>query len=177
VQLGIYAGNGTQDREITPPTFAITFPLNSDLSPSIQSLGVSTTGYYRVNYPAGTQLVIGIVDAFSLFGGWAPTLTVASSSDSSCLNSISSPSLTVSLNTTSVSQCGVVGVQVSGGQAPYTFTVFPASGVTETYNVTSGVNDNYLSWVNNFGPSNQVAIGVRGLFHFCDMFSSSKLLL
>jgi hypothetical protein len=70
--------------------------------------------------------VVGLVDAFSRFGGWSGQLTVQDSSNTACLNSIGDPSLSLTLNTTQVSTCDVVGVQVDGGEAPYTFTVVSA---------------------------------------------------
>ncbi|KAL4064403.1 hypothetical protein V8B97DRAFT_338646 [Scleroderma yunnanense] len=109
-----------------PPYNLIIVAANDICGDALEQLGdfetLSTT--YTVNLPAGSQVVLSLEDA-SGAEAWSGTITVADSSDSSCLSSAPTPTPTLIPTTTST------GVPTSTVYAPAGAAnagVAPASG-------------------------------------------------
>lgn len=56
-----------------------TYPINSTKAPSLSTYGTGETNYMELApYPPGTEIVMGMVDAFGNSGGWSNPYTVQS---------------------------------------------------------------------------------------------------
>lgn len=167
-------GQNTDGASITPPFYGFNVPLGG--IPSLELFGSQTTADYQIKQPAGTQLILSFTDIFSNFGGFSPVYTIQPSSDSSCLENRQA-TLSVAINTTDVSTCGVVGAQISGGgQPPYTVTTVPVDSVTQTFNITLPSSDNYLSFVNTLQPGLSIE-AVQLCYELISRCSGSRFVL
>lgn len=154
-----------EDTPITQPFYVFSIPVNG--TPSIQAVeNLSGSGQYQsgqigINYPSGTRLILGVVDAFANFAGWSSVYTVQDGSSDSCLDEVRDAELSLNLNTTSVNACDVVGLEISGGRPPYTVSTAQLDSVVNAFNITLPQSDNYLSFVTDIQPGARFVFAVR----------------
>ncbi|KAG2127600.1 uncharacterized protein EDB93DRAFT_201940 [Suillus bovinus] len=109
----------------------------NDIGPSPHTLlafeagGALTTtqihedGLWQVNHPAGSQLLLALVDSFGNSGGVLPTVFTVASGSSDCLPALPTfaVSPTIITNVTRIEPCGSWQMSISGGIPPYTITL------------------------------------------------------
>ncbi|TFY73611.1 hypothetical protein EWM64_g10401 [Hericium alpestre] len=109
------------------------YPL--DGSPTVTFVGMDPSDLsWQVNYPAGSQLMLALIDADGNSGGVMPSiLTVAV------------PSVTANV-TQDLAACEPLGLTIRGGTRPYTVSVVGIDSAVS--NFTLGPRDDIFTWTN-----------------------------
>ncbi|KAF9221067.1 hypothetical protein BS17DRAFT_712566 [Gyrodon lividus] len=116
--------------------------------------------HWQVRYPAGTQLLLALVDSLGTSFGIFPTLFTITPGSKHCQTQSSRAPQTTQLKISSsvfgdLVPCGTWDLFVSGGRAPYTVRIVSlASGTMYNFSVPFGKN--VFSYTNHGGIVGQV---------------------
>ncbi|KAF8188462.1 hypothetical protein K438DRAFT_1833598 [Mycena galopus ATCC 62051] len=145
-----------------PPLYMMAFAV--DGTPSTSFIGTNQSNLtWTVNYPVGTQLVLGVVDSLGHSGGIdSPVYTVTDGATTQCVPATTpEPGFKISGNVTDVLQtCQPWGLTIEGGTPPYNITIAQMNSPNVT-NATLGPIDTVFTYINRMEPGNQL-IGKNG---------------
>lgn len=158
IAVTIIESNGAKS---TPPYYMIAYPLEG--TPRTYPLGETKDKLqWQMDYEAGTQLLLQVVDSEGVTGGIEndPFVSVAGSS-TACVqadspNAESAQAFSISANITGPSDrlatCDYWGLTVTGGQWPYTWSLVASQSPVVT-NVTSvSEKEDTFTYVNRADP-------------------------
>ncbi|TDL26558.1 hypothetical protein BD410DRAFT_825708 [Rickenella mellea] len=111
---------------------------------------------WTVPYPAGTQLLLSMVDSKGVQGGVSGVVTVADGPSSACIPTPITTTFAVTVNTTMLNTCDPLDITISGGTRPYSVVVVIAND-TE-FSVPLSPNVNRYTWYNRAAPGQQVLV-------------------
>ncbi|KAJ7813931.1 hypothetical protein B0H14DRAFT_2182083, partial [Mycena olivaceomarginata] len=145
-----------------PPFYIMAFPVGG--SPITSFIGTDPSNLtWTVRHPAGTRLLLGVVDSAGNSGGVdVPLYTVIEGATTQCIPpAVAAAPFNVTANVTDVlTTCQPWGLTIRGGTPPYNVTL-AALNATEMTNVTLGPNDTVFTYINRAEPGTQM-IGVNG---------------
>ncbi|KAG6917203.1 hypothetical protein DXG01_003407 [Tephrocybe rancida] len=164
----------------TAPYYMIAFAV--DGTPSTSLIGSDSSRLaWVVDQPAGSKLLLNVVDSTGSSGGTSAILyTVTCTSPlnilvkavlmychftagqlTSCLPKNAAIGFSVSSNATggAISTCDPWGLTIKGGQSPYTVTL-AAVGSPSITNVTMNAGDNLYTYINRASPSGAILAAI-----------------
>ncbi|KAF7346714.1 hypothetical protein MSAN_01809500 [Mycena sanguinolenta] len=154
---------GTDQSDLT---WTVMYPVGEFLFPFPSELSIGASARAANLESAGTQLVLGVVDALGQSGGIDPPLyTVIEGATTQCVpTTLSDPTsgFKISANVTDVlNTCQPWGLTIEGGTPPYNITLAELNSGTVT-NVTMGPIDTVFTYINRISPGGQI-IHVRSV--------------
>ncbi|KAF8063533.1 hypothetical protein FPV67DRAFT_251192 [Lyophyllum atratum] len=142
------------------PYYMIAFAV--DGTPTTSLIGSDSNSLaWIVNQPAGTKMLLNVVDSTGSSGGTSALIyTVASGQSTSCLvNTATGFSLSSNATNDEISTCDPWGLVIRGGKSPYTVTL-AAVGSPSVTNVTMPVGDNAYTYINRADPNGSILAAI-----------------
>ncbi|KAJ6502912.1 hypothetical protein C8R47DRAFT_218917 [Mycena vitilis] len=139
------AANGADNG--VPPFYLTAFPVGG--TPITAFIGTNASNLsWQVQYPTGTQLLLGAVDSKGSTGGIGTSLyTVTAGASTECIPPTSTD-FNITANVTNIlTACQPWGLKVQGGTPPYTVTIVELDSPLVT-NVTMGPTDSVFTYIN-----------------------------
>ncbi|KAF9565450.1 hypothetical protein CPC08DRAFT_720534 [Agrocybe pediades] len=153
--------NNTQG---TPPYYMMAFAVNQ--TPITSLIGTDPDNLsWTVTHPAGSKLLLSVVDATGSAGGVPPQfLTVITGPKTDCVVSpVTTPAFEVSANVTGDLQtCQPWGLRIKGGSPPYVVTLAEINSPIIT-NVTIPNGLDAFTYINRADPDRQLIAGISDL--------------
>ncbi|KAF8193737.1 hypothetical protein BJ912DRAFT_229914 [Pholiota molesta] len=141
----------------TPPYYMIAFAVGK--TPVTTFIGTDEKNLnWTVTEPAGSQLVLSVVDANGSAGGIQPRMfTVNEGMNTQCVTTPTlTPAFTITSNVTGdLETCQPWGLTVNGGVPPYIVTL-GALGSPVVTNVSMPLGDNMYTFINRAAPNRQL---------------------
>ncbi|KAI0043042.1 hypothetical protein FA95DRAFT_1465696, partial [Auriscalpium vulgare] len=136
-----------------PPFYLVAYALAGSTTVS-PMLADGAALRWQVNLPAGSELLLGVVDSAGHSGGVAnQTWTVADGDSAACLPPVPASAPAIAANVTrDLGACQPLGLTMRGGVPPYTVSVVSPGAGTVT-NTTLGPGDDALAYVNPAAPN------------------------
>ncbi|KAJ7676634.1 hypothetical protein DFH06DRAFT_611904 [Mycena polygramma] len=143
------AGNGV------PPFYLMAFPVGGKPITSFVGTNASDLSW-QVQFPTGTQLLLGAVDSKGTTGGIGTSLyTVTAGASTQCIPPASTD-FNITANVTNVlTACQPWGLTIEGGTPPYTVTIVEMDSPLVT-NVTMGPTDSVFTYINSAKDGSQM---------------------
>ncbi|TDL25741.1 hypothetical protein BD410DRAFT_606503 [Rickenella mellea] len=112
-----------------------------------------------VRYPAGSPLILSMVDSGGHQGGVEAQYTVVAGSTNACLPQPVATTFQVTANATILNTCDALKLSISGGKKPYTLSVLITDISEDT--VMMGPNDDQFTWINKAPPNTTVLVSAQ----------------
>ena len=148
----------------TPPYYMLALAARS--TPRLYPIGEKEDDLdWTLDFPAGTELMLTVLDANSSVGGISPRLyTSVPGSTTACVEEAKLSDFTITANVTeTLNTCDPWGITVSGGVPPYKFTLAALDSLVLT-NVTSETDDqDTLTYINRADPGGQLLVAVSDI--------------
>lgn len=126
-------------------------------------------GLWQVKHPAGSQLLLALVDSLGNSGGVLPTVFTVASGSSDCLPALPTSAVypVMITNATHIEPCDSWQMSISGGLPPYTM-MFASPGAPSLQNITAPQESSIVSFINSGialrGPTIAVVRDSSGAF-------------
>ncbi|KAJ7676627.1 hypothetical protein DFH06DRAFT_1034040 [Mycena polygramma] len=142
-----------------PPYYMMAFPVNG--TPITTFIGTNESNLsWQPQFPAGTQLLLGVVDSQRNTGGIDIPLYTVIAGDTQCIPPTPQSDFVVTANVTDeLTTCQPWGLKIQGGLQPYNVTIAALNSTTVT-NVTLGPTDSVFTYINRADPGSQMIASV-----------------
>ncbi|KAG1742430.1 hypothetical protein EDB19DRAFT_613970 [Suillus lakei] len=107
-------------------------------------------GLWQVKHPAGSQLLLALVDSLGNSGGVLPTVFTVASGSSDCLPALPTSSVTPTIisNITHIEPCDSWHLSISGGVPPYTI-MLASPGAPSLQDFAAPQESSLVSFINS----------------------------
>lgn len=107
-------------------------------------------GLWQVKHPAGSQLLLALVDSLGNSGGVLPTVFTVASGSSDCLPALPTSAVapTIITNVTHIEPCDCWQMSISGGVPPYTI-MLASPGAPSLQDFAAPQESSLLSFINS----------------------------
>lgn len=132
-------------------------------------------GLWQVKHPAGSLLLLTLVDSLGNSGGVLPTVFTVASGSSDCLPTLSTPAIapTIITNATYIEPCDSWQMSISGGVPPYTI-MFASPGAPSLQDFAVSQESSLVSFINSGialrGPTIAAVHDSSGVFGLTTQF-------
>ncbi|PVF98681.1 hypothetical protein CPB86DRAFT_704632 [Serendipita vermifera] len=142
-----------------PPYTMIAYPESG--IPTVDLLGSGDNLSWTPRFPAGTKVLLSLVDSNGNSGGVAQeTDTIGSGTTTSCIPSTSTSSVRLSIEGPiggTIQTCDTVPIHIEGGTKPYTVSI-AVTNSGHTVNTTLTGDNDFFQWVARMGTGNSLII-------------------
>ncbi|KZS88581.1 hypothetical protein SISNIDRAFT_257633 [Sistotremastrum niveocremeum HHB9708] len=135
-----------------PPYYMMSYEIGG--TTSVSQIGSNASNLsWTVNHAAGSNLVLQVIDSAANSGGTASGTfgVVEGSFGNACLPTPNTDFLSISTNTTTLTTCEPLILDIYGGGPPYTVSIIPLNSTT-VFNATLSADENQYLWINRAEP-------------------------
>ncbi|KAJ7676632.1 hypothetical protein DFH06DRAFT_1034050 [Mycena polygramma] len=152
------SADGLSGNNGVPPFYMIAFPI--DGTPITSFIGTNESNLsWQVQYPTGTQLLLGVADSGGITGGIDTPVYTVTAGSTQCIPPATAD-FKITANVTDVlTACQPWGLTIEGGAPPYTVTLAVRDSHSVT-NVTLGPTDSVFTYINSAKDGSQMITSV-----------------